>query len=74
MSDKTKMLKKFASDKIKNRKNTLFFLSQAPIHHSFTFDLRSLYDLKHKVHLSETVCGIFHFWFRSVFIKAYIFA
>ena len=26
-----------------------------------------------KVWLSKTVCGIFHFWFRFVFIKVYIF-
>ena len=31
------------------------------------------YQLKRKVHLSKTVCGIFHFWFRLVFIKVYIF-
>ena len=41
---------------------------------SFTFDLRFLYELKHKVRLSKTVCGIFHFQFRFVFIiKVYIF-
>ena len=40
---------------------------------SFTFDLRFLYELKHKVRLSKTVCGIFHFRFRFVFIKVYIF-
>ena len=37
------MLKKFPSDKINDTKNALFFLSQAPTHHSFTFDLRFLY-------------------------------
>ena len=31
------------------------------------------YQLKHKVHLSKTVSGIFHFRFRFVFIKVYIF-
>ena len=45
----------------------------APTHHSFTFNLRFLYELKHKFRLSEIVCGIFHFRFRSVFIKVYIF-
>ena len=39
----------------------------------FTFNLRFLCKLKHKVRLSKTVCGIFHFWFRFVFIKVYIF-
>ena len=67
------MLKKFPSDKINGTKNALFFLSRAPTHHSFTFNLRFLYELKHKVRLSKTVCGIFHFQFRFVFIKVYIF-
>ena len=49
------------------------FLSQAPTHHSFTFNLRFLYELKHKLRLSTTVCGIFHIRFRFVFIKVYIF-
>ena len=67
------MLKKFPSDKINGTKNALFFLSRAPTHHSFTFNLRFLHELKHKVCLSKTVCGIFHFRFRFVFIKSYIF-
>ena len=71
--DKTQMLKKFPSDKINGTKNALFFLSRAPTHHSFTFNLRFLYELKHKVRLSKTVCEIFHFRFRFVFIKVYIF-
>ena len=70
---KRQMFKKFPSDKINSTKNALFFLSWAPTHHSFTFNLRFLYELKHKVRLSKTVCGIFHFWFRFVFIKVYIF-
>ena len=52
------MLKKFPSDKINGTKNVLFFLSRAPTHHSFTFNLRFLYELKHKVCLSKAVCGI----------------
>ena len=68
------MLKKIPSDKINGTKNALFFLSRAPVHHSFNFNLRFLYELKHKVCLSNTVCGIFNFRFRSVFIKVYIFA
>ena len=67
------MLKKFPSYKINGTKNTLFFLSRAPTHHSCTFNLRFLYELKHKVRLSKTVCGIFHFRFRIVFIQVYIF-
>ena len=38
-------------------KKSLFFLLQAPTHHSFTFNLRFLYELKHKVPLSKTVLG-----------------
>ena len=70
---KTQILKKFLSDKINGTKNALFFLSRAPTHHSFTFNLRFLYELKHKVGLSEILCEIFHFQFRFVFIKVYIF-
>ena len=57
------MLKKCPSDKINVTKNVLFFLLQDPIHHSFTFIF----------HLSKTVCGVFHFQFRLVFIKLLIF-
>ena len=72
--DKTQMLKKkIPSDKINGTKNALFFLSRTPIHHSFTFNLWLLYELKHKIHLSRTVCEIFHFRFRFNFIKVYIF-
>ena len=67
------MLKKFPFGKIKGTKNALFFLLRAPNHHSFTFNLRFLDELKHKVRLSKTVCGIFHFRFRFVFIKVHIF-
>ena len=67
------MLKKLPSDKINDTKNAPFFLSRALTHHSFIFNLRFLYELKHKVRLSKTVCGIFHFQFRFVFIKVYIF-
>ena len=70
--DKTQLLIKFPSDKINGRKNALFFLSRTPVHHSFTFNLRFLYALKHKVRLSKTACGIFRFWFCFVFIKAYV--
>ena len=67
------MLKEIPSDKINGTKYALLFLSRAPTHHSFTFNLRFLYELKHKVRFSKTVCGIFNFRFRSVFIKVYIF-
>ena len=71
--DKTQILKKFPSDKINSTKNALVFLSRAPTLRSFTFNLRFLNELKHKFRLSESVCGIFHFRFRFVFIKVYIF-
>ena len=67
------MLKKFPLDKINGTKNALFFLSQSPTHYSFTFDLRFLYELKHNVPLSKTVCGIFHFQLHFVYIKVYFF-
>ena len=40
---------------------------------SFTLDFRFLSELKHKVRLSKTVCGIVSFRFRFAFIKVYIF-
>ena len=67
------MLKKLPVDKINGTKDPLFSLSRAPTHHGFTFSLRFLYEMKDKVHLSKTMCEIFHFRFRFVFIKFYIF-
>ena len=55
--DKTQVLKRFPSDKINGTKYPLFFLAT---HHSFTFNLRFLYELKHKIRVSKTVRGIFH--------------
>ena len=66
--DKTQILKKFPSDKINGTK----ILSRAPAYHSFTFNLRFLNELRHKVHLSKSVRGIFQFRFRFVFIKVYM--
>ena len=40
-------------------KKSLFFLLQAPTHHSFTFNLRFLYDLKHKVSFSKTYSKLY---------------
>ena len=70
--NKRQMSKKFPSGQDERYKKS-FFLLRVPTHHSFTFNLRFLYELKHKVRLSKTVCGIFHFQFRFVFIKVYIF-
>ena len=44
-----KNVKKIPSHKMNGTKNALFFLSQAPTHHSFTCNLRFLYELKHKI-------------------------
>ena len=71
--DKTQMLKKFPLNKINGTKNALFFLSWATTHHNFTFNLQFLYELKHKIFFSKSVCGIFLFRFRFVFIKVFIF-
>ena len=71
--DKIQMLKKIPSDKINITKYIIFLLSQVSTHHSFTFNSQFLYELKHMVHLSKTVRGIFHFRFPVVCIKVYIF-
>ena len=68
-NDITQMLKKFPSDKINSTKNVLFFLSRAPTHHRFTFSLRLLSELKHKVRPSKTVCEIFDFESVSLLLK-----
>ena len=64
------MLKKIPSDKIMVKK-CCFFLSRAPNHHNFTFNLKFLFELKQKVRLSKTVCRIFHFRFPSFLLKLY---
>ena len=66
-------VKKIPSDKINVTKNALFFLSRTSAQRSFTFNWQFLYELKHRVYLSNTVCGIFHFRFRFLFLKVYIF-
>ena len=65
--DKTQML--FPSDKINGTKNAHIFLSRAPTQHSLTLNSRFFYELKHKVHLSKTVSGIFRFRFCFIFIE-----
>ena len=67
------MLKKFPSGKLNGTKNALFFFSRVPTHYSFIFNLLFLFELKHKGRSSKTVFGVFHFLFRFVFSKAYIF-
>ena len=67
------MLKILPSGKISGTKNALLFLSQGPTYHSFTFNMRFLYEQKYKIRLSKTVSGIFYFRFCCVFIKVNIF-
>ena len=50
------MLKKFPSDRKSDTKNAVCFLSWAPTHNTFTFNLQFLHELKYKVRLSKTVC------------------
>ena len=51
-----------------------FLLLRAPTHHRFTFDLRFLFEMKHKVDLFKSVCRIFHFRFLCfIFIMIYVF-
>ena len=71
--DKTQILKIFPSDKINGTKNSIFFLSRAPTHHSFTFHLRFWYELKHKVHLSKlcmwfSICDSVSFSLKFIFV------
>ena len=73
------ILRKNTNDQKNYRQNKCYikctlFCSQAPTHHSFFFNLWFLYQLKNKVHyFSESLGGIFHFWFSLVFTKVYIF-
>ena len=72
-------------DKTNVRKNALFFSFALQLITVFLFlqflqfynflqFLQILYELKHKVHLSKNVCGIFHYRFHFAFIKFYILA
>ena len=50
-----------------------FFSFASPTHHGFILNLQFLLELKHKVRLSKNLFGIFHFRFRFILIKVYIF-
>ena len=50
----TNVKNKFTSGKINGTKYAVFFLSRAPTHYSFTFNLQFLNELKHNVRLSKT--------------------
>ena len=64
------MLKNISFGQDKRYKKCPLYFSQTPTHHSFTFNLKFLCKLKHKVRRSKCVWWIFHYWFRFVFIKA----
>ena len=68
------MLKNFPSPKMNITQNVLFFHSRNQTHHSFSFNLQFLHELKHKVRLSKSCVGLLDLGFRLVFIKIYIFA
>ena len=57
----TTVKKDLTLDKMNGSKNALIFLLRAPTNHSFSFNLEFLYEVKHKVCLSKTVCGTFNF-------------
>ena len=57
----TTVKKNLTLDKMNGSKNALIFLLRAPTNHSFSFNLEFLYEVKHKVCLSKTVCGTFNF-------------
>ena len=75
------MFKKISLDKINVKKMHSFFFREIQlvtvlfliiIIILFYYNLVLFFKLKHKVHLSIIVCGIFHFRFRLVFTKVYI--
>ena len=68
---KHKCEKKFPSDKV-NVKKKCSFLSRAQFIR-FTFNSQFIYKLKHRLHPSKTVRGIFHFRFCLVLIRVCIF-
>ena len=67
------MLKKCLSYKINVTKKCTLFPLRVPTHRRFIFNSQLLYELEHMVYLTKTVCEIFHFRFRLVFMKLYIF-
>ena len=62
-------VKKIIFGENKRFKRCSLFFSPAPTHHSFTFNLRFLYELTHMVCLSNTMCWIFHFDSLSFLLK-----
>ena len=63
------MLKKLPSEKMNGTKNAFFFLSRAPTHQSFTFNLQFLHELKLKVGPCKSVFGFSIFDLVSFLLK-----
>ena len=66
-------VEKGSSGQNKRHKKCDLYFARVSTHQSFTFNLRFLHELKHKVCLSKTVRRISHFRFCFIFIKVYIF-
>ena len=64
--------KKFPSDKINISKHALFLLLWATTHHSFTFNLRFLFELKHKL-ISLKMCVEFSIFDSASFLLKFMF-
>ena len=69
---KHKFKKNSFGQKNSTKKCPLFSFANSNLPH-FNFNFRFLYELKHEFCLSKTEFGIFHFRFRFVLIKVYIF-
>ena len=67
------MFKKFSSGKISGTTNALFFLSRAPTHNSFTFNLRFSHELKAQGSSLKNCLWDFLFSIPFRFYKVYIF-
>ena len=73
-SRKNRNVKKISFRQNKRRKKTpSFFFRELQLITVLLLNLLFLYDLKHKVRLSKSLCQIFYFQFCLVFIKVYIF-
>ena len=70
--DKTQMLKTFPSEKINGTQTAFFFFYELQLI-TVLFLICNSYMSWSTRFVSKSVCGIFHFRFRFVFIKAYIF-
>ena len=72
--DKTQILKNFPSDIINGTKDVLFFLSWAPTHHSFTFNLGLMRWLMRWRFVSLKLCVRFSIFDSVSFLLKFIFS